>query len=313
MKNKLQSALWACSILLSGGIFGFALLMAVYRIPVSKMADNYAVSLKSIESREGWHRYITGYDVSTLDNNTESLMLKAAATPMPSTEENYIQKVLRCYTYNSEWNHGLTFAQGEYNGQSFTCDSYERYWHGYLVLLKPLLALFSYQDLICLNMVLQSTLMFLLLRMLRKQKMEYLQVPFLIFWVVSMQVIVMLSLDYSVCFYIYMVSSLLLLRFPKLGERCGLFFLGIGMLTSYLDLLTWPLSTLAVPLMILLQYKSSIVERIKRIVAVSGAWSVGYVMQWAFKWLVATLFLSDNVIADAVESLMFRSAIEGGG
>lgn len=201
--------------------------------------------------------------------------------------------------------------RGEYNGQHFTCDSYERYWHGYLVLLKPLLVLFTYQDLIYLNVILQFVLMFLLLCMLRKQKMAYLQIPFLLLWIVGMQLIVMLSLDYSVCFYIYMISALLLLRYRKLRERYGVFFLGVGMLTSYMDLLTWPLVTLMVPLMILLQYEKGVGARIKRIVSGSCAWGAGYIVQWAFKWLAATLLLDDNVIADAVESLLFRSALEG--
>lgn len=311
MKERVKGLLQAAAVLFAGGVIGILLLMAVYGIPVSLIMENYSASLESMESREGWHRYIAGYDMSTLDNNTEYLMLKAAATPFPLTEENYLQKVLRCYTFNSEWNHGLAFVQGEYNGQNFTCDSYERYWHGYLVLLKPLLVLFTYQDLIYLNVILQFVLMFLLLRMLRKQKMAYLQVPFLLLWIVGMQLIVMLSLDYSVCFYIYMISVLLLLRYRKLRERHGLFFLGVGMLTSYTDLLTWPLVTLMVPLMILLQYESGMGDRIKRMVSASCAWGAGYCVQWAFKWLAATLFLDDNVIADAVESLLFRSALEG--
>lgn len=311
MKGGLRTAVQACFLLLSGGILGVLFLLAVYAIPVSKMADNYTRSLECIERREGWHQYLPGYDLSMLDNNTEYLMLKAAATPMPSTGENYIQKVLRCYTYNSEWNHGMTFVQGTYNGQDFTCDSYERYWHGYLVFLKPLLSVFSYQELIYLNVVLQSVLLFVLLHMLQKQGMGYLRVPFLIFWIVGMQLVVMLSLDYSVCFYIYMVSVLLLLRFPKLGDRCGLFFMSVGMLTAYMDLLTWPLVTLAVPLVILLQQKSGTRERIKKTVETSVCWGVGYVVQWAFKWLAATLFLEDNVIADALESLLFRSALDG--
>lgn len=311
MKERLKSLLRAAAVLIAGGVVGILLLMAVYRIPVSLIMGNYSASLESIESRDGWHRYITGYDMSTLDNNTEHLMLKAAATPLPLTGENYMQKVLRCYTYNSEWNHGLAFAQGEYNGQRFTCDSYERYWHGYLVLLKPLLVLFTYQDLIYLNVILQFGLMFLLLCMLRKQKIAYLQIPFLLLWTVGMQLIVMLSLDYSVCFYIYMFSALLLLRYRKLRERYGVFFLAVGMLTSYMDLLTWPLVTLMVPLMILLQYESSMGDRIKRVVSGSCAWGVGYMVQWASKWVAATLFLDDNVIADAVESLLFRSALKG--
>lgn len=327
MKDRLRGALLVCLILAAGAVLGVLLLVAVYGIPVSKIADNYAVSLESIESREGWHRYIAGYDISTLDNNTEFLMLKAAATPMPSTGETYTQKVLRCYTYNDEWNHGMVFAQGEYNGESFTCDSYERYWHGYLVLLKPLLVLFTYQDLVYLNIVLQSAMLFFLLKTLRKQGMEYMQIPFLIFWAASMQLVVMLSLDYSVCFYIYMLSVILLLQFPRLRGRYGLFFLGVGMMTSYMDLLTWPLVTLAVPLIVLLQCEGGTLKRteasksfksleslesfqgIKKIVGASLAWGTGYAVQWASKWLAATLILRDNVIKDAAASLLFRSAL----
>lgn len=112
MKERRESLLRAAAVLLAGGVVGILLLMAVYGIPVSSIMENYSASLESMESREGWHRYIAGYDMSTLDNNTEYLMLKAAATPFPLTEENYLQKVLRCYTFNSEWNHGLAFAQG---------------------------------------------------------------------------------------------------------------------------------------------------------------------------------------------------------
>lgn len=167
MNSRLKRAFQVVIILISGGVVGILLLLAVYRIPISFIMDHYLTGLNSIESREGWHRYIFGYDLSTLDNNTEFLMLKAAGTPMPQTEENYIQKVLRCYTFNSEWNHGLTFAQGVYNGQSFTCDSYERYWHGYLVLLKPLLIFFTYQDLVYLNIILQSVIIFILFKQLK--------------------------------------------------------------------------------------------------------------------------------------------------
>lgn len=121
--------------------------------------------------------------------------------------------------------------------------------------------------------------------------------------------IVMLSLDYSVCFYIYTLSALSILRFPKCREKYGLFFLFIGMLTAYMDLLTWPLVTWAVPLMILVQYRMSVSEKLKRIMIASGAWSVGYIVQWSSKWLAATLILDDNVFADAIESLLFRSAL----
>lgn len=60
MKDRLRGVLLACLILLAGAVLGILLLVAVYGIPVSKMADHYAVSLESIKGREGWHRYIAG-------------------------------------------------------------------------------------------------------------------------------------------------------------------------------------------------------------------------------------------------------------
>lgn len=213
----LFDTLWKTAFtLLCGAILGTVLLTVVFCIPVDRIFSNYqTIGLESISKRDGWHKYLVDYDASTLDNNTEWLMLKVSATPPPDTGENTLQKALRCYTLNNEWNHGLTFQEYEWKGQAYSCDSYERYWHGYAVLLKPLLCIFTYTDIVFINFAVQIFVMFLILYMLRKRDMAYLQMPFLFFWIVSMQIIVALCLDYSVCFYIYAFAVLLLLYRPK--------------------------------------------------------------------------------------------------
>lgn len=131
-----QIKIWInmCIILICGGILGTLLLGLVYSIPTDKAFTRYRFNgSKMIESREGWHRYLIDYDASILDNVTESEMLRIASSPLPKhTGENLFQYAMRGYRIED---HGMNESDFVYNG-------YERYWHGYLVILKPLLHYF---------------------------------------------------------------------------------------------------------------------------------------------------------------------------
>lgn len=311
MNAFLKKGAAVIGILIGGAVLGAVLLTLVFCLPVDRMYDSYLNNgLESIGRREGWHRYLYDYSASTLDNCTEQLMLKVASTPLPATGENIFQKAMRCYTLNGEWNHGLTFLQYEWKGQSLSCDSYERYWHGYAVILKPLLMIFTYTDIVFINIGIQIFLMFFLLTMLEEKNYGYLRIAFVILWVISMQIVIMLCLDYSICFYIYMIATLVLIRYQKCQKEYLYFFLIVGMITSYLDLLTWPLVTLSIPLTVLLcmQQTKTIKEKMRKGVLSSIFWGIGYLGQWMSKWIIASLVLSDNVILDAARQFILRSS-----
>lgn len=310
--KKALTYLWKTTLLLLlGWILGTVLLVLAFCLPVDRMYSSYqSVGLPSLERRDGWHRYLIDYESSTLDNNTECLMMKVAATPLPPTGETILQKALRCYTLNNEWNHGLTFLQYDWKGQSLSCDSYERYWHGYAVLLKPLMFFFSYTDLIFLNIVLQLLLIALILYLFARTGLKHLLLPFLIYQAASLQLVVALCLDYSVCFYLYTFALLALLCLPDIRTRYPFFFLLTGMAAAYLDLLTWPLVTLAVPLLVFLfmEKETSCRKLLKKLIVSTFFWGTGYAGQWAGKWVIATLFLDDNIILDALGQLHLRSS-----
>lgn len=312
MKRELIFLWKTAIVLISGWILGTLLLTLAFCLPIDRMYSGYqSVGLPSLERRDGWHRYLIDYESSTLDNNTECLMMKVSATPLPETGENILQKALRCYTLNNEWNHGLTFQQYEWNGHTLSCDSYERYWHGYAVLLKPLMLLLSYTDIVFLNIVLQLSLIVLILYLFDKRDLKYLQLPFLIFQAVNLQFVVALCLDYSVCFYLYTAALVTLLGWPKIRIQYPFFFMVTGMATAYLDLLTWPLVTLAVPLIVFLSMeKENLTAALKKLAVSTLFWSIGYAGQWAGKWIVATIFLDDNIILDAIRQLGLRSSSE---
>lgn len=161
---------------------------------------------------------IFAYEASTIDSVTESLMMKAAATPAPPSGENILQQAMRVYILNNadvQSRYGIRFYEYEWLGSNYTAGSYERYWHGYLVFLKLLLYLFTMQDIIFLNSVCQGLCILAILWALRRNGIGELQFPFLVLWIVTMQIVVMYSLDYSACFYVYALTVLLLL----LSER----------------------------------------------------------------------------------------------
>ena len=285
------------------------LLVLVFCIPVDSVFWHYSENgLQMITSRDGWHKYLVDYDASTLDNNTEGAMLKVAATPFPkNTGENVFQYAMRGYTLNQEWNHGMRFVNYEWNGNSYSCDSYERYWHGYIVFLKPLLTFFSYSDIIFLNMAVQFGLIVLLLYVLMRNRQYSLQIVFTFFWIISMQVIIMFSMDYSVCFYIYMLGSLAILLCNKVREKYIYTFLILGMLTSYMDFLTWPVVTLVIPLITLLYMEKEM--NVLTSVMASVTWGIGYVGLWIEKWIIGSLILRDSIWKDALERFMMRSSM----
>lgn len=282
----------------------------VYCIPVDNaLAHYYGTGHEMVDRREVWYRYLIDYDASTLDNVTELVMMKVAATPLPrNTGENIFQYAMRAYTMNTEWNHGLQFVEYEWKGERYSCDSYERYWHGYAVFLKPLLTLFSYTDIVFFNIALQFGLLFLMLNILTKKGMYNLEIIFSFFWIISMQIIIMFSMDYSSCFYIYMLGAMAIVLSEKVRKNYIYTFLVLGMLTSFMDFLTWPLVTLVMPLITYIY-----IEKDKKIISsvmASVSWGMGYVGMWIGKWGIGSLILMDNILEDAIEQFMMRSSLK---
>lgn len=84
------------------------------------------------------------------------------------------------------------------------------------------------------------------------------------------------------------------------------------MLTSYFDLLTYPLFTWGVPLVWWLVVDKS-QERewywVKRVISSGFSWIAGYAVMWAAKWGIATIVLGRNIFESALNEVFFRSGI----
>ena len=144
-------------------------------------------------------------------------------------------------------------VKGIDNGMEIT--SYARYWHGYLVFLRPLLFFMDYQGIRALtNLGVVFTLL-LIIGTLIRQKRYCLILPFLCTALFLRPLAIAFSIQFSSVYYVMIFSLFLILVCRNQMEQDGRYlylFLINGMITAYLDLLTYPAAALGIPLVFFL-------------------------------------------------------------
>ncbi|MDE7223661.1 MAG: hypothetical protein K2O34_07785 [Acetatifactor sp.] len=286
----------------AGALLGALLLSLAFYLPVR---EEYAAASYAVLDKEGWYpaapimsksldTYFHSLLPGVLDNNTDSIMLYTALDQSEGS--------------------GLIRAMNMYN--AYMQKDYSYYWHGYVILLRPLLYFMDYSDLRLLNCGLQLLLLILLTgEVWRRRGLPY-ALAALTSYMLLMPVAMALSLQFTWVFYIAMGGALLLTyRGDKMLEngRYLYCFLALGMLTSFLDLLTYPLFTWGVPLVWWLAMRSDCsgaVKRLRQVVSTGLCWILGYGGMWLGKWVLATLVLRRNVIREAVEEIFLRTGVE---
>ena len=85
----------------------------------------------------------------------------------------------------------------------------------------------------------------------------------------------------------------------------------VGMITAYIDLLSAPLITLGLPLIVFIlnekEEGTGLGSNLKRVIGLPAAWSAGYGLCWACKWIIGTAVLKINVLEDAIATASFRT------
>ena len=185
--------------------------------------------------------------------------------------------------------------------------SYGRYWHGYLVLLKPLLLFCSYMDIRMLNVLAQGTLLLYLLLQLKKSGARC--IPALGAALAVLQAwLLPLCLQYSTACLTALAAMCLLVRFQSHFEKDGvvLFFLGTGMVTSYVDFLTYPLITFGLPCVLWLMLEKDRQKNALLLLVQSGA-GLGNRLCRNVGWQMAARFF---FLGRAGEGSMILAAME---
>lgn len=192
---------------------------------------------------------------------------------------------------------------------------YARYWHGYLVFLRPLLLIFSYEQINILIFVLVMILLFLNFYYIKNKIGLKVAIGFALSYVLVDGLFITMSLNEVTCFIISLISCLyILIQYDKIKDINKVFFV-IGALTNFFDLLTNPIVTYGMPIIIYMLIKSSkenlkFKEILKLYFTTSIMWGLGYGLTWATKWIITDLILDRGIIKNALEQISYRTSGE---
>lgn len=295
VQKKIVGPLKVLAMIVAGVLLGAILITLVYCIPVNQ--TNAQKSIDSLEG-EGWYpsatqlkssldTYFHSYLPGVLDGATDGLML---------------EKATRQIEGNPLW-------------EAMNMEGYTYYWHGYVVILRVLLLFMDYEQFRFLNCILQLVMMFFVAHFIWEKKGQRYALALLTSYFLMMPMAMFLSLQFSWIFYIAMALSLLICyRHTWFTEkRIPYIFVIVGMLTSFFDLLTYPLYTWAFPLLLLILLSEDgqkALNYVKTVVVSGLGWILGYAGMWFGKWALAGWIVHRNVIQEAWKEVLFRSGSE---
>ena len=300
-------------ILFGSILLGGVLLTIVYILPVNTMEDHVTSSINIFVTESVYPQQIQGYKTTQLDNETDAIMLLGAI--YENKDLNPLQKAMAvphatlegvsslCITLKN-----ILWDRQEADGFSY----YDRYWHGYMLYLKPLLLVMDYGDIRMFNMIIQLNLLLLLSVEMVKKKL-HIYIPALILTLAVLNpAAISMSLQFSAIYYIILISLIILLRYKDIlikDDKLYIFFLMIGIAVAYFDFLTYPVAAFGIPaILTMIIYDGNWKEKIKTVILLGICWVIGYLGMWAGKWVISSIVLNKNVFVEAFSRITVHSS-----
>lgn len=297
----------------------FLLLLGAYALPGGPVRAHLEPSAQTI-IQEGLYPSYFGFKLFQMDNYTDTLMLMEAATadetdPLTAMMTNTAYNVDNFETLGEDLARYLEArAAGENAPADLEPFSYARYWHGYMIWLRPLLCLMPYSGVRVVQYLVLFALFAAVLVLLRRCcglraavwfAVSQLLVTF--FWVPH-------QIQYFTCFAIAYAGCAWVLARPRRSDALCLGLVALGVATAFCDLLVTPILTLGLPLACwLLEPQQRLRAGGRQCALAFGGclcWGTGYGVAWALKWVLAGLVTGQNIIADAVHQIGVRTAAD---
>lgn len=306
---KLKNTLYLISCLLTAIVMGTLLMLAVYNLPVNAIRANVRKSISIYETENDGYYWAPWISSSHLDNYTDSLMINEAAFLGTGSVKNDAM--------NNPWVNYEDLSKSQCLVRSVSQDTleggtvvnYARYWHGYLIWLKPLLSFMTMADIRILSMCFQFTILTCLIIELYKKGGKKLVIPFGLVILSLNPISTALCMQYACVYSITLIAALIIIRRQMYdSNNYWHVFLWIGISTAYFDFLTYPIVGLGINLLLMLFLNKDLFwEKIKMIFVSSFSWIIGYGGMWSGKWVVSYILTGNNTLLEGISSVKYRA------
>ena len=300
----------------------FVLLLGACALPAQPVLEHVYDSAQTIQ-QEGLYPEYFGFKLFQMDNYTDTIMLFEAAA---MGEQDPLTAMMTATAYNVDnfetmagdlavyCERTIPLSTGAQKAVQLVPFSYARYWHGYLIWLRPLLLLMPYTGVRIVQYIVLFSLLAVVLVQLRRRCGLRAAVWFAVsqlavsVWFVPHQV------QYFTCFMIAYAGCAWVLAKPRRSDVLCLGLLVLGTATAFCDLLVTPIITLGLPLTCwLLEPQQRLRGGVPQCaLAVGGSlcWGTGYALCWAGKWALAGAVTGNNVLADALHQAEVRTTAD---
>ncbi len=194
------------------------------------------------------------------------------------------------------------------DGQQMEIRHYARYWHGNTFLTRYLLAFCDYVNIRFLLYIVSSMLLVWCGTLLCR-KSGWQTVAAVMFGLFVCYAFVM---QFSMQFAMVLILTLAGMIAIANARKSLMPFFVIGSLVCFFDLLTAPMLTLGMMLVVHIALMSDreMWQGWKQGIYGVLLWTIGYAGTWVAKWIIATLFTSENVIHEGIENIINRSGVD---
>ena len=315
-----------------GVIVAFLLIVVVFALPTAPIKNHVAESVDMILNEGTYPAFMedklvrmhpnNAFDLGTLllnnritarDNFTDALMLLQASY---DGTESVLERSMAVYRYADANDSPLSsldvYVKGEIN--ELQRMPYDRYWHGYMVFLRPLLLFLNLKQIRILNLIIMVALLFWICKLMSENVLKNYRGWFLYGLLFFMPFTIPFCMQFCTSTYVMLIALIILLKnyeWLQQGARMAYYFMIVGMTVVYVDYLTFPLVTFGIPVIVLMLMDTSedtLWKKLVRVIRYGIDWSIGYVGLWMAKWVIASVVLHRNVIKEGIEQVMFRSS-----
>lgn len=310
MKMKDVTKFIKVFVLLIASYFVFAVLSCL--LPDKTIEAHIAQSAPGLAEEGSYPNAIITWDQCQMDNFTDALIMNQIYNIDRKHPVRSAMIVNRSSEGGLDWDQpGLLLRR--VHGEELKSHQYSRYWHGNTFLFRFVLLLMDF-NMLRWTLYLISGLLMVMLLCAYYPEAGTLKTMVLSFgFLVTCGFVTQFSMQFFPVLALTLIGSLLVIKRDK-SKDFGLLFFIVGSLTCYFDLLTAPLLTLGIPLAVMLSLNKESQFDLKRnlltIIKLILLWGLGFALTFFMKWVLASLILGQNVLADAYEVALYRMDTE---
>lgn len=310
MKMKDVTKFIKVFVLLIASYFVFAVLSCL--LPDKTIKAHIAQSAPGLAEEGSYPNAIITWDQCQMDNFTDALIMNQIYNIDRKHPVRSAMIVNRSSEGGLDWDQpGLLLRR--VHGEELKSHQYSRYWHGNTFLFRFVLLLMDFNMLRWTLYLISGLLMAMLLCAYYPEAGTLKTMVLSFGFLVTCGFVTQFSMQFFPVLALTLIGSLLVIKRDK-SKDFGLLFFIVGSLTCYFDLLTAPLLTLGIPLAVMLSLNKESQFDLKRnlltIIKLILLWGLGFALTFFMKWVLASLILGQNVLADAYEVSLYRMDTE---